>query len=309
MTDTMQVRPSDFFTVDVRATVELHGGDPPIYVLDAESLDELRARPSPFVSDLDVAEGLRDLLEDALLGYASRELPPLTGTEMTQAARTLRAVTQRLGIPIELPFRDSTTVETLASLRRHLDEAKANAGLQIREDLITNLRDPAAIREHLARLQRIGIDQSDPALAIGTAKELVENTAKTVLQERGFEVDDKDNLPALVRRAHEALGLHPLAAVPGPWPGPDGTDLDDSGVDRGWLLIVSCRVSAVVSCFRVPGGWRGYPMCFGRHRFRLRRDGPPFRVAGTGWLVRRVRAGRTAVASRLGRRLSRARSG
>ena len=87
------------------------------------------------------------------------------------------------------------------------------------------------------------------------------------------------------------------------------TDLDDSGVDRGWLLIVSCRVSAVVSCFRVPGGWRGYPMCFGRHRFRLRRDGPPFRVAGTGWLVRRVRAGRTAVASRLGRRLSRARSG
>jgi|SRR5580704_16265928 hypothetical protein len=96
----MQVRSSDFFTVDVRATVELHGGDPPIYVLDAESLDELRARPSPFVSDIEVAEGLCDLLEDALLGYASRELPPLTATEMTQAARTLRAVTQRLGIPV-----------------------------------------------------------------------------------------------------------------------------------------------------------------------------------------------------------------
>lgn len=101
--------------------------------------------------------------------------------EMTQATRALGAVTQRLGIPVELPFRNFTTVETLAPLRRHLDEAKADAGLQIREDLIANLRDPAAIREHLARLQRIGIDQSDPPLAIGTAKELVESTAKTVL--------------------------------------------------------------------------------------------------------------------------------
>jgi hypothetical protein len=36
---------------------------------------------------------------------------------------------------------------------------------------------------------------------------------------------------------------------------------------------------------------------------------PPFRVAGTGWLVRRVQAGRIAAASRSGRRLSRARSG
>jgi hypothetical protein len=55
---------------------------------------------------------------------------------------------------------------------------------------------------------------------MGTAKELVESTAKTVLQERGYEVDDKDKLPALVRQAQEALGLQPVAAGPGP----DGTD-------------------------------------------------------------------------------------
>jgi hypothetical protein len=220
MTDTRRVRSSDFFTVDVRATVEINGGDPPIYVLDTEWLDEVRAGPSSSVSDIDMAEGLCDLLEDALLGHVSREQPGLTDMEVTQAIRTLGAVTQRLGIPVELPFRNFTTVEALAPLSRHLDEAKANAGLQIREDLIANLRDPAAIREHLARLQRIGIDQSDPPLAIGTAKELVESTAKTVLQERGFEIDDKDKLPALVRRAQEALGLHPVAAGPGP----DGTD-------------------------------------------------------------------------------------
>jgi len=85
--------------------------------------------------------------------------------------------------------------------------------------------------------------------------------------------------------------------------------LNDSRVGRGWLLIVLCRFSMVLSGPRVPGGWRCCPMCPGRHRLRLRRDGPPFLVAGTGWPVRRVRAGRTAVASRPGTPPSRARSG
>ena len=85
-------------------------------------------------------------------------------------------------------------------LRKHLDEARANAGLQIREDLIANLRDPAAIREHQPGfIVSASISRILP-LAIGTAKELVESTAKTVLQERGFEVDDKD------KRAIEGTG-------------------------------------------------------------------------------------------------------
>ena len=87
---------------------------------------------------------------------------------------------------------------------------------QIAEDLIANLRDPAAIREHLTRLQRLGVAQSDPPLAIGTAKELIESTAKTVLQERGLNVNDRDDLPTLINRAQEALGLHPRSAHPGP---------------------------------------------------------------------------------------------
>jgi hypothetical protein len=37
---------------------------------------------------------------------------------------------------------------------------------------------------------------------------------------RGLPVDDKADLPALVRDAQQALGLHPSAAVPGP----DGSD-------------------------------------------------------------------------------------
>jgi hypothetical protein len=96
-------------------------------------------------------------------------------------------------------------VDLFAPLRGRLADLRRRSGLDIREDLIANLRDPAAIREHLGRLQRIA--QFDPPLAIGTAKELVESTAKTVLLEMGEPVNDREDLPALVSRAQRALGV------------------------------------------------------------------------------------------------------
>lgn len=83
---------------------------------------------------------------------------------------------------------------------------------------LATLTDPSAIQEQLDRIQRAIID--DPALAIGSAKELIESTAKVVLTERGRPVNDKDDLPALARAAQEALGLHPSTSSPGP----DGSD-------------------------------------------------------------------------------------
>ncbi|WP_434581979.1 hypothetical protein [Carbonactinospora thermoautotrophica] len=83
---------------------------------------------------------------------------------------------------------------------------------------LKNLTDASAIRQQLSRIQRAIID--DPALAIGSAKELIESTAKVVLKERGLPVDDKADLPALVRDAQQALRLYPSPATPGP----DGSD-------------------------------------------------------------------------------------
>jgi hypothetical protein len=123
----------------------------------------------------------------------------------------------------------------LDSCRTHLAEIETYAGSKIAEEAIANLRDATAIREHLARLQRSA--HNDPPLAIGTAKELVESTAKTVLLEAGESVDDKEDLPALVARAQRALGLHPSSAQPGP----DGTD----AVKRilGGLMSVTAGLS------------------------------------------------------------------
>lgn len=83
---------------------------------------------------------------------------------------------------------------------------------------MATLTDPSAIQEQLDRIQRAIIE--DPAQAIGSAKELIESTAKVVLNERGRPVNDKDDLPALAKAAQEALGLHPSAGTPGP----DGSD-------------------------------------------------------------------------------------
>jgi hypothetical protein len=85
---------------------------------------------------------------------------------------------------------------------------------------MATLTDPSAIQEQLDRIRRAIIDDPDPALAIGSAKELVESTAKVVLIERGRTVNEKDDLPALARAAQEALGLHPSSTTPGP----DGSD-------------------------------------------------------------------------------------
>jgi hypothetical protein len=93
-----------------------------------------------------------------------------------------------------------------------------HAGPQFAPASLNNLADPSAIRLQLARIQRAITD--DPALAVGSAKELIESTAKVVLTERGKTISDRADLPELVRDAQQALGLHPSSAAPGP----DGGD-------------------------------------------------------------------------------------
>ncbi|UGT70795.1 abortive infection family protein [Nocardia gipuzkoensis] len=83
-----------------------------------------------------------------------------------------------------------------------------------REDL-GDLRDATVIFEHLDRIDH-AVSRDDPALAIGSAKELVESTAKLVLRERGVPFDSGHDLPKLARMAEEALLVHPSQAKPGP---------------------------------------------------------------------------------------------
>lgn len=85
---------------------------------------------------------------------------------------------------------------------------------RIPDESLATINDPAVIRIHLDRLQR-NID-TDPELAIGVSKELIESTAKAVLHEREVPFSSSDSVAQLATRAQEALGLRPQSGAQAP---------------------------------------------------------------------------------------------
>ncbi|MFJ2620173.1 abortive infection family protein [Glutamicibacter sp. NPDC087344] len=82
---------------------------------------------------------------------------------------------------------------------------RAVAGLT--EHALSALPDPQSIHDHLRRLGD-SVD-SDPRLAVSTAKALIESTAKCVLTAREQSYSPGAKVPALVHAAQESLGLAP----------------------------------------------------------------------------------------------------
>lgn len=79
------------------------------------------------------------------------------------------------------------------------------ASLGLTADALAALTDPSAILDHLARLG--DTVETDPRLAVSTAKALIESTAKSVLTARGIAYTKSDKVPALVNRAQQSLAL------------------------------------------------------------------------------------------------------
>jgi hypothetical protein len=67
--------------------------------------------------------------------------------------------------------------------------------------------DAQNISQQITRME--GAVDTDPELAIGTAKEFVESVCKSILDDRQIEHDKNDDLPALVRKTAKALQLTP----------------------------------------------------------------------------------------------------
>jgi hypothetical protein len=68
--------------------------------------------------------------------------------------------------------------------------------------------DAPAVQEHVTRLS-LALVNDDPALVLGTSKELLETVSKLVLTSASEAVPDK--FPALLAKALQALGLHAKA--------------------------------------------------------------------------------------------------
>ena len=67
--------------------------------------------------------------------------------------------------------------------------------------------DAPELHRQIDRMQ--GAVNDDPGLAIGTAKELIETTCKTILSERGKLVDDNWDIGDLMKETRKLLGLLP----------------------------------------------------------------------------------------------------
>ncbi|QGQ20753.1 hypothetical protein GC089_18100 [Cellulomonas sp. JZ18] len=150
-------------------------------------------------------------------------------TDPIQVSRALRVFEAALAFAF-VPGAEYPNAATMARLRRlwerdgyeWTDEGKIVGGpttTVVATELLDNLSDPRVIRDHLDRIER-AVAQADPSLAIGSAKELIESTAKLALGELGEEVPSGAEVSDLVRRVQEALAIHPSKAAPGP----DGSD-------------------------------------------------------------------------------------
>ena len=104
--------------------------------------------------------------------------------------------------------------------RQRLSESLDPYGITLLEDGNTKtdqwwfvdastLPDEAAVRDHVRRL-KLALGEGDSALLLGSSKELLETTAKIVLDRVGETPPAK--YPALVTRALEVLMLHPKSA-------------------------------------------------------------------------------------------------
>lgn len=84
--------------------------------------------------------------------------------------------------------------------------AGKDPGLRLVVDTTIGLDAPGLHRQ-IERLQ--GSVDDDPDLAIGTAKELIETTCKTILEERGVPFGESDDISKLAKETRKVLGLVP----------------------------------------------------------------------------------------------------
>lgn len=140
-------------------------------------------------------------------------------TSPSQVARAVRVFEVALRPLFDHPWApDWDTSTHIARLRKLFardnytlhDEGHITGGetVNLDHEYLGDLRSAEVIFEHLRRIEEATV-RNDPALAIGSAKELVESTAKIVLRERGKNFDKNDDLPKLAGMASDALSIHP----------------------------------------------------------------------------------------------------
>lgn len=182
-----------------------------------------------FAADPDFVPGEGGVRKQLFDSYAA-SVDWTNHDHVTRALRVFQNMLRRLDRESRRFGGDGLSADTVAELR----EAFARGGCRLDHELRLHtaridylvvhadaLSEASGIHAELERLRRFGADYPDDA--IGAAKQLIEATAKLVLLKRSLPVDERQDLPALIKQAQQALHLHP-AAVPTAGSSPDNTD-------------------------------------------------------------------------------------
>ena len=183
----------------IDALFEDHGVElgPPQPREDDESVRRERMRR--YLSTLDLSNPADSRKMTGILSDVLQDLRPGTGSGMF--------VDDALGRKWVRILREDGFIvdETFGAVR-----IRTNAGAQLTERALNALTDPQAIEDHLERLG--DSVNTDPRLAVSTAKALIESTAKCVLTHRGKTYTRAAKVPALVSAAQESLCLDAKSA-------------------------------------------------------------------------------------------------
>jgi len=104
----------------------------------------------------------------------------------------------------EISSKEKTLIETCKGVGHRLLAGKVNLE-PLKQTAATF--DARHLEEQIRRMEQCV--QSDPALAIGTAKELIETCCKTILAQRGKSLPGKPDIPELTKATLKELSLVP----------------------------------------------------------------------------------------------------
>ena len=142
---------------------------------------------------------------DRFLAFLAEMVHPVVRPDRNQALDMVRAFNDQLRPEGWM----LVEIEKIAGRPRFVAQEIGEMGGRsvMRARTVADALDAAWMQKEIERLEN-AVDR-DPALAIGTAKELVESCCKTVLTKRGVAYSPAADLPALTKLVAKELGLVP----------------------------------------------------------------------------------------------------
>lgn len=138
--------------------------------------------------------------EEVFLNFLCEMLHPVVRSDSTEVAHLVKLFNDFLR------SEGWEIVETMRLGGKPVFSARQNIGIPVATpEVITNALSTDYVMQQVNRMQ--SEVESDPTLAIGTAKEFLETICKTILNQRGIPYDDEIKLKPLVVLTCQNLGL------------------------------------------------------------------------------------------------------